>query len=54
VNESKHREQRRENLWVLVSRENLQAGKVCEQKELVSKEDGMKKRNGQISNSLFF
>jgi ribosomal protein S4 len=54
VNESKHREQRRENLWVLVSRENLQARKVCEQKELVSKEDGMKKRNGQISSSLFF
>jgi len=32
VNESKHREQKRENLRVLVSKENLQAGKVCEQK----------------------
>ncbi len=54
VNESRHKEQRRENLWVLLSRENLQGGKVCEQKEIVSKEDGMRKRNGQISSSLFF
>jgi len=38
----------------LVIRENLQVGKLCEQKELVSKEDGMRKRNGQISSSLFF
>ncbi len=42
VNESKHREQRRENLWVLVSKKSLWVKRMEWEKK------------SQISSSLFF